>query len=100
MPLFLILHVVIACVLFDHGRRFLCGFLVEELQGERDDFSVVLRLALILILIGLQAALKVNQAALLEIFLADLAKSSPSFDIDPLGGFLALTTFILPAIAH
>jgi hypothetical protein len=46
----------------------------------------------------LQTAFHENQAALLEIFAADLAEASPGFDIDPLGVFLGIAFLALPAI--
>jgi hypothetical protein len=63
------------------------------------DFREILGLALVLVAVGLQAALDVHQAALLKVFLADLAQPTPGLYVDPFGVFLGLT-FGLPAVTH
>jgi hypothetical protein len=61
------------------------------LQGQGNDLGIVLGLAaLILILLRLEPSFEIDQAALLEVFLADLSKPAPGFDVDPFGVFLAL----------
>jgi len=72
---------------------------VQKLDHQGNDLGEVFGLALVFILIRLQTSFDVNQASFSQIFLADLSKSPPGFDVDPFGIFLGLTLSVLPAFA-
>src|SRR5918996_855522 len=73
-------------LLFESQYRFFLVFLVEELHRKSYHFREVLGLVVfIFVLLRLEPSLKKYKAALLEIFLADLAEPAPGFDVDPFG---------------
>src|SRR5690348_5422785 len=74
-------------------------FLIEELQSEGNDLGVILRFALVLVLVGPESPLEVNEAALLEVLLGDLAQLAPGLHVHPLGRFLAFAV-ALPALGN
>ena len=82
------LRFVPAGVFFHDWHGFLGGLLIQELKGQGNDLRVILCLAVVLIFIGLEPSFDVNETALLEIFLADLAEPAPRFDVDPFGAFM------------
>lgn len=92
---------VLAGVFFNSHHRLVFFLLIEELQALGDDLGIVLGLAAfpVFVFIGLQATFHKDQAAFLEVFLADLAKPAPSLDVDPLGAFLGLAILVFPAVA-
>jgi hypothetical protein len=94
------LRLIIARVFIHRQHGFIRGTFIEELQGLRHDLREISRFAFLFILIGLQTTFDEDQAALLEIFLADFAEASPGFNVDPLGRFFRLSVLILPVIAH
>jgi len=58
------------------------------MHEECDDPGVVPGPALIFHPVGAQTTLHVNQAAYVEVLLADLAQPIPGGDVDPVGVFL------------
>jgi len=84
------LRLVISGILFDSQDGFFLVFLIEELQGERNDFGIVLGLALVLILLGFEPSFKVDQASLLEVFISDLSKPTLGFDVEKISPIQAL----------
>ena len=69
------------------GHRLISRFLVQHLHHQDNNFGEVFCLTFVLVAVCFQASLDVDQAALLEIFLADLAQASPGFQVDPFGVF-------------
>mgnify|MGYP007097581138 FL=1 len=90
---------VLAGVFVERHHRLFLFLAVEELQGLGDNLGEIFRLTVGVVFICLQASLKEDQATLFEVFLADLSEPAPCFNVDPLGGFLQLAAFVLPAVA-
>src|SRR6185436_12718830 len=86
--------------LFHRQHGFFLVPLVEELQAESDNLGIKLGVsAFILIFFGLEPAFEINQAALFQVFLADLSEPTPGLDVDPFGIFLQLAAR-LPALRN
>jgi hypothetical protein len=86
----------------EQARLFRCsiaGPTVQELDGLCHDLGEVAGLALFLVLVRLDSSFDVDQASLVQVFLADLPEPVPGFHIDPLGGLLRFTVFRFPAVA-
>src|SRR5574340_229688 len=76
----------------DHFIQWFLGWLaVQELESAGYDLGEVFRLAaLVFVFVRLQSALDVDEAALLQILLADFGQLSPHLDVEPVCGFLVL----------
>ena len=93
------LRFVFRSFLFHRCDRLFVLFAVQHLHHQRHHFREILALALLFVLVGFQASLQIDETALVQVLLADLAQAPPGLNIDPPGGLFRFPVRALPAVA-
>jgi len=75
------------------------GPAIQELDHLGNNLRKVAGLAFLFVLVRLETSFDINQAALFQVFLANLAEPVPGFHVDPLRRLLCLAVPALPAVA-
>ena len=93
------LRFVIRGFLFDIQHRLFLVLLIEKLHTDGNDLAEKFGRTIIIVLIRLQPSFRVNEAAFLQLCLADFPQSSPGFDVDPFDILPGFTGY-LPALRY